>query len=257
MFFTVSNDDGYQAEGFRCLVEAILRRGHDVLAVAPHTQCSAKSQSLTLDRPIMLHEIEIREHLRLYSVEGTPADASRIALVLAERKADFCMAGVNRGENVSAGVLYSGTVAAAREGAMAGLLSIAVSLAAGGTHEGLLRVADFAVRLAEINRAANYPRFGVLNVNAPALPPERWKEPVFAPVSASYFRDRYTERESPFGQRYFWLGTAQGTKDELHMDPHAPGTDAALLSEGHVTLTMLGGVECAAPDGIRSPGGAV
>ena len=118
MFFTVSNDDGYQAEGFRCLIEAILRRGHEVLAVAPHTQCSAKSQSLTLDRHIMLHEIEKREHLRLYSVEGTPADASRIALVLAERKADFRMAGVNRGENVSAAIFYSGTVAAAREGAM-------------------------------------------------------------------------------------------------------------------------------------------
>ena len=97
----------------------------------------------------------------------------------------------------------------------------------------------------------------MLNVNAPALPPERWKEPVFAPISASYFRDRYTERESPFGQRYFWLGTAQGAKDELVMDPHEAGTDAALLSQGHITLTMLGGVESKPSDGICLPGGAV
>ncbi len=238
MHFLITNDDGYQSRGLDELIRAALARGHSVISVAPYAQCSAKSESITLRSPLLLHDFRHESGLDAYALEGTPADCTRVAPLLTDKKIDFCLSGINHGENVSTGVFYSGTVAAAREGAMLGLPAIAVSMAYGGTEEGLRAAARYAVMMAEINSSSVFPRYGVLNINVPKLPPEQWKAAVVCPLSHSYFTDSYTLRVSPLGQRYLWLCNT-GDANGGNMQPHAPGTDAALLEAGHVTCTMI------------------
>ena len=242
MNFLISNDDGVSSPGITALCRAALERGHHIVVSAPAAQCSAMSQNLTLSKPLMVHELIHEGKQEVYSVEGTPADCVRLAPRLtANNHFDFCLSGVNKGENVSSGILYSGTVASAREGAMMNIPSIAVSLIAGGTAEGLNAIAAFAVRAAEFYAGKRFPRYGILNINGPKGLPSHWKKPVLCPVSEAYFKDSYVKRYSPYGQMYFWIGN-ECAEDEILMEPHAPGTDAAMLEAGHITCTFLGGI---------------
>ena len=244
MNFLISNDDGVSSSGIQALADAALSRGHHVVISAPSGQCSAMSQSLTLTRPLIVHKLLCEGKKEVFSVDGTPADCVRLAPNLTENNHfDFCLTGVNKGENVSTGIFYSGTVASAREAAMMYIPALAVSLAAGGTVEGLLAIADFAVRTAEALAGYAFPRYGILNINGPKRSPKGWKGPVLCPVSTSYFIDHYTRRQSPGGQVYFWLGD-EGCEDKIFMEHHQPGTDAALLEEGYVTCSLLSGLEC-------------
>ena len=243
MNLLISNDDGVSSLGIKALCQAAMARGHHAVVAAPSSQCSAMSQHLTLSKPILVHELAKEGKQEVYSVEGTPADCVRLApLLTANNHFDFCITGVNKGENVSSGILYSGTVASAREAAMMNIPSIAVSLAAGGTAEGLHAIAAFAVRAAEHYASASFPRYGILNINGPKGLPSHWKKPMLCPVSESYFKDTYVKRFSPYGQMYFWIGS-ESAEDEILMEEHEPGTDAALLEAGHVTCTFLGGLQ--------------
>ena len=244
MNFLISNDDGVSSPGITALCRAALERGHHIVVSAPAAQCSAMSQNLTLSKPLMVHQLVHEGKQEVYSVEGTPADCVRLAPRLtANNHFDFCLSGVNKGENVSSGILYSGTVASAREGAMMNIPSIAVSLIAGGTAEGLNAIAAFAVKAAEFYAGKRFPRYGILNINGPKGLSSHWKKPVLCPVSEAYFKDSYVKRYSPYGQMYFWIGN-ESAEDEILMEPHAPGTDAAMLEAGHVTCPFLGGIMC-------------
>ncbi len=244
MNFLISNDDGVTSPGIQALADAALERGHHVVISAPSGQCSAMSECLTLTRPLIVRRVPCEGKKEVFAVDGTPADCVRLAPGLTDNNHfDFCMTGVNNGENVSSGIFYSGTVSSAREAAMMYIPALAVSLAAGGTREGLKAIADYAVRTAEKLAGKAFPRYGILNINAPKGPVNTWKGPVVCPVSTAYFIDRYTKRYSPSGQMYFWLGE-EGTEDKIFMERHQPGTDAALLEDGHITLTLLGGIDC-------------
>ena len=239
MHILITNDDGIHAIGIQALVQAALKRGHHVIVSAPSSQCSANSQHITLDKPLLVHPIHW-DGVEAYAVDGTPSDCARLGPHLTANKIDVCISGINRGENTGAGIYYSGTVSAARDAAMLYIPAIASSLMFGGTKEGLERLADFTIKTAEKVKDIPFPRCGVLNINAPKGHPDTWKEPVVCPVSSAYFMDGYVKRVSPLGQTYFWLGYENGDeKDTIHMEPHAPGTDAYMLNEGHITLTML------------------
>ncbi|MCI5771727.1 MAG: 5'/3'-nucleotidase SurE [Clostridiales bacterium] len=239
MRLLITNDDGIEAKGILALARAAATRGHHAVVCAPAAQCSANSQHITLDRPLMLYARDI-PGTEAYAVDGTPSDCVRIAAAVSKEPFDVCISGINRGENVGAGIYYSGTVSAAREAAMTYVPAIAVSLAYGGSERALDALAVMAVELAEQCRSISFPRMGVLNVNAPACEPETWRERVFCPISGAFFLDRYAERVSPLGQRYFWLGQEGDSEGTLCMEPHLPGTDADLLAKGHVTMTMIG-----------------
>ncbi len=252
MNLLISNDDGVSSIGIKALCRAVLERGHHAVVSAPSSQCSAMSQNLTLSKPLIVHELVKEGKQEVYSVEGTPADCVRLApLLTANNHFDFCITGVNKGENVSTGILYSGTVASAREAAMMNIPAIAVSLAAGGTAEGLHAIAAFAVKAAERYADTAFPRYGVLNINGPKGLPSHWKKPMLCPVSEAYFKDSYVKRFSPYGQMYFWIGN-ENAEEEIIMEEHFPGTDAAMLEAGHVTCTFLGGIQCL--NGDYSPG---
>jgi 5'-nucleotidase len=122
----LTNDDGYDALGFQSLYRELLKiKEYDVYAVAPRNEQSGASHSLTLKRPIRVEKIRDK----FYSIDGTPTDCVMLAYHdLIDRKIDLIISGINHGPNMGSDVFYSGTVAAALQGASSGIKSIAISL---------------------------------------------------------------------------------------------------------------------------------
>lgn len=237
MHFLITNDDGISSVGLKALADAALRRGHRVFISAPNGQRSANSQHITLTSPILVHA-QPWAGATAYAVDGTPSDCVRVAPFLTDVPFDFCLSGINRGENAGPAVYYSGTVAAAREAAMLHIPSMAVSIMQGADDAMRTHLADLAVRLAEHFEKETFPRYTFLNLNAPALPPQQLKPLRVCPLSESYYLDCYEKRQSPFGVTYFWL-TGDDTSAVV-MEPPEPGSDYALLQDGHVTCTFMG-----------------
>lgn len=238
MHILITNDDGIFSDGLRTLAEEALCRGHRVTIAAPNSQCSANSQHITLTHPLLVHDIPWEKAEHAYAVEGTPTDCVRAGQMLAEDPIDFCLSGINKGDNAGSAVYYSGTVAAAREAAMLYIPAMAVSIRP-RADEGMRRkLAGIALDLAERFAATPLPRFTIINLNAPDLPVEQWKPLKVCPLCQSYYVDGYEKRVSPLGQTYLWL--AANDTSGVPMEPPEPGSDYAFLREGHVTCTFLG-----------------
>ncbi len=240
MHILITNDDGITSRGIRALAQAALARGHEVLVSAPAGQCSANSHHITLSTPLMTRKFAW-EGAVAHAVEGTPADCVRVAPNFTDKPIDFCLSGINDGENAATGVYYSGTVAAAREARMMYLPSMAVSIERGATEDMLNHLASFAVQLAEYLVTVELPRLMVVNLNAPALPKEQLKPLRLCPLSDAYFIDHYEGRTSPHGQSYYWM--CKMPDEGSPYEQPLPGTDLALLQEGHMTCTFLGGYD--------------
>ena len=236
MHFLLTNDDGIQAAGLRTLAEVCRELGHRVTVAAPASQQSAASHRITISDPLMAQRVPW-EGADAWAVAGTPADCARLGLRLADGSVDYVFSGMNDGENAGCAVFYSGTFAAAQEARMCGKPAMAVSIDVNATEEMRRHLARTAISLAEITLPLSWPRMGVLNLNAPALPPQRLLPLTVCPPSDAYFLDNYEQRVSPRGQLYFWLGKG------MIMEPHRPGTDCDLLEKGHITLSMIGGCE--------------
>lgn len=233
MHILLTNDDGISSIGLKALSAAAVERGHTVTVCAPSSQQSAASHRITLSNPLMVRSVAWEDG-EAFAVDGTPADCARMGRLLSSKEIDFVFSGINNGENAGSAVYYSGTVSAAREARMCGLPAMAVSIMMGADWEMLLHLARLAVDIAEETLQKDLPRLCLLNLNAPALPPAQWKPLKLAPLSDAYYLDSYEKRVSPRGATYFWL------EDGLRIEPHRPGTDMALLNEGHPVLTLVG-----------------
>lgn len=237
MHILITNDDGIGSRGLKALADAALRRGHRVTVSAPVSQCSANSQHITLTKPLLVHETPW-EGARAFAIEGTPTDCVRTVPNLIEEPIDFCLSGINNGENTGSAVYYSGTVAAAREAAMLYIPAMAVSIMRFAESDMLNHLANVAVALAERFSSVPLPRFTLININAPAIPPSDLKPLRVCPLSQAYFQDGYERRVSPLGQHYLWL--AADDTSGVPMEEADPGSDYALLRAGHITCTFLG-----------------
>ena len=131
MHILLVNDDGIYAKGLRALCEACTERGHDVTVCAPHTERSASSHRITLAEPIYVQAVDFKlPNVSAWSISGTPADCVRLGIYeLVSTPADVVISGINNGHNAGMAVHYSGTIAAAREGALNHVPSIASSMA--------------------------------------------------------------------------------------------------------------------------------
>lgn len=238
MHILITNDDGIFSDGLRTLAEGALRRGHKITIAAPSSQCSANSQHITLTHPLLVHDIPWEGAAHAFAVEGTPTDSVRVGQVLADGPINFCLSGINKGDNAGSAVYYRGTVAAAREAAMLYLPAMAVSIRPRADEAMRRKLADLAIDLAERFSSVPLPRFTVINLNAPDLPLEQWKPLTLCPLSQAYFVDGYEKRISPLGQTYLWL--AANDTSGIPMEPPEPGSDCALLTDEHVTCTFLG-----------------
>src|SRR5690554_2843629 len=165
MHILVSNDDGYSAPGLEALVEALSGIG-DLTVVAPETNCSGSSNSLTLNRPLWAHTAANG----FYYVNGTPSDCVHIALTgMLDHRPDLVVSGINNGANMGDDTLYSGTVAAATEGYLFGIPAIAFSLVDRGWKH-LDAAAQVARSVVERHIAQPLQKSVLLNVNIPPVP---------------------------------------------------------------------------------------
>ncbi len=235
MRILLTNDDGVHAPGLKVLEEIARRFSDDIWIVAPSEEQSGAGHSLTLTRPL-----RIRQHgERHYSVTGTPTDAVMMAVghLMKDARPDLILSGVNRGANLAEDVTYSGTVAAAMEGAISGIKSIALSQVY--AREGMGDAVPFAAATAWGEQVLRpliampaSPRL-LFNVNFPAIDPAAVKGiRVVRQGFHDVDRTRIVEGTDPRGYRYFWfgLGTSQSVPE---------GIDLAAIAEGYVTVTPL------------------
>ena len=222
----LTNDDGYQAEGLRTLAKALADFA-TVSIVAPSQEQSGKAQSLTLRQPIVCHQVAERE----WAIDGTPADSVIVALhKLLPEKPDLVLSGINHGANLGENAYYSGTVGAAREGALHHIPSMAISLCSRKDKVKFETSARVARTAAELILKEGLPDQVLLNVNVP----EPWNGGVkFTRQSKKITRNQLTEGKDPRGRTYFWLFEQRIDRDI------EPDTDYAAIFSGAVSITPL------------------
>ncbi|HEU4384091.1 MAG TPA: 5'/3'-nucleotidase SurE [Anaeromyxobacteraceae bacterium] len=226
MRLLLSNDDGVHASGLRALVAAF--PGDEVWVVAPDREQSASSHSISLHRPLRLHEVGPRR----FSVDGTPTDAVYMAVnhVMRGKRPDLVLSGINHGPNLGNDVLYSGTVAAAREAALLGVNAIAVSLASTAPPVAFEDAAAFAAALARRIAAYPPPAPTLLNVNVPPGPVKGYR---FARLGRRTYGQEVVEKLDPRGRRYYWIGSESSWED-------VPNSDCTtVFEEGLASVTPL------------------
>jgi len=227
MKILVSNDDGYLAPGIVALADA-LRPIAEVVVVAPDSNRSGSSNSLTLDRPLSVHRAENG----FYFVNGTPSDCVHVALTggLSFRP-DLIVSGINQGQNMGDDTLYSGTVAAATEGFLFGIPAIAFSqVEKGWAHvDSAARIArDFVERDFDMLQ-----RPYLLNINIPNLPYAEIKGVRATRLGKRHESEPVIKTQDPHGREIFWIGPAGKAKDA------GEGTDFNAVSQGYVSVTPL------------------
>jgi 5'-nucleotidase len=228
MQILISNDDGYQAPGIRCLAEA-LGRIAAVTVVAPDRDRSGASNSLTLDNPMRATRAEDG----FVRVDGTPTDCVHLAITgLLEREPDMVVSGINAGANLGDDVLYSGTVAAAMEGRFLGLPAVAVSLAS-SQPEHYATAAQVAVELVERLKADPLPADTILNVNVPDLPWEALAGWQATRLGHRHKSEPVVKAHDPRGRAIYWVGPPGGEQDA------GAGTDFYAVRNGYVSITPI------------------
>lgn len=224
----VCNDDGIHGPGLPALVAAMRRLGR-VTVVVPEHERSADSHSLTLHKPIRVRKVSPD----VFTLNGSPADCARFGLLeILGGKADLVASGINRGFNLGEDVVYSGTVAAAREATMLGVASIAFSQDPEAPD--FRPAARYARKLARLALSKGLPKGVFLNVNFPAPGRGgRFRGVLPVRLGRRVYDSRVTRRADPRGVEYYWLaGQRVSSVDE-------PGTDVAAASRGYVSVTPL------------------
>jgi 5'-nucleotidase len=228
----LTNDDGIYAPGLAAM-ERQLRRLGDVYVVAPATEQSGVGHSITYLTPLIVKEVFHGPRRWGWAVEGSPADCVKIAVTkLCPQRPDLVVSGINGGLNVGINVLYSGTVAAAIEGAFFGITSVAVSLefSEQAPFDKAARLARGIIEQVLRQKAAG-PQLYNLNIPTAAL--LGTPEVRTVSMNVTHYDDEYERRSDPWGRDYYW---ATGRP------PVAPGeeNDLATIGQGHVALTPLG-----------------
>jgi 5'/3'-nucleotidase len=227
MHILVSNDDGVNAEGIQCLQSAMADLG-DVTVVAPDRDRSAASHSLTVRYPL-----RIQRHANGFiGVEGTPTDSVHIALTaLLDKKPDLVVAGINHGANLGDDTLYSGTVAAAMEGANMGVPAIAMSLA--GNLDYFATASAVAKQIVTQLDFTALPSKCLLNINVPGVPLADLQGFEVTRLGARHHAEPTLTAKDPRGERIYWIGPPAREADA------GPGTDFHAIREGKVSITPL------------------
>ena len=235
MRILLSNDDGIHAPGMAVLEAIAARLSDDVTVVAPAEEQSGTGRALSLTRPVRLHRFGAKR----WAVTGTPSDAVMIALaeVMKAAPPDLILSGVNRGGNMGEDVFYSGTVAAAMEGALAGIRSIALSQrypAGSGADVSFACAEAWADRALAPLLAGRWTPRSLVNINFPPVAPDAVKGIRVVPQGLrDYGRVRFDRRTDPRGHDYYWLALGRTEQTPGHR------TDLEAVEDGYVAVTPL------------------
>lgn len=228
MLALLTNDDGYQAEGLHRLARE-MSKDCEVLVVAPTADQSGSGHSLTLQRPLRINRVGENS----YHVDGTPTDAVMVAIygILNNGMPDILLSGINRGPNMGDDVTYSGTVAAAFEGAILGIPSIAVSCIEFENPD-YIRAARFTRKLARQVMAEGLPEFSLLNVNLPNPRDGKYAGVKYTRLGKRVYHDILVENIDPRGKKYYWIGGEPEWED-------FDNSDYSATKEGYASVTPL------------------
>ena len=228
MRILLSNDDGYFAPGLAALAEALSKHA-EIDVVAPERDRSGASNSLTLDRPLQVR----RSHNGFHYVNGTPTDCVHLAVTgMLDRLPDMVISGINHGANMGDDTIYSGTVAAATEGFLLGIPSIAVSLAskaAGNYPTAAQAVCDMVERFRR--RPISFPV--LLNVNVPDVPAAQLAGTIVTRLGRRHKSEPVIKSTNPRGEAVYWIGAAGDAEDA------GEGTDFHAVANRMVSVTPL------------------
>lgn len=228
MRILVSNDDGYTAPGLEALVH-VLDGLAELIVVAPETNCSGASNSLTLNRPMSVRKAANGFHF----VNGTPSDCVHIAMTgLLDFRPDLVVSGINNGANMGDDTLYSGTVAAAAEGYLFGVPAIAFSLTNKG-WEHLDTASIVARRIVEQLLSRPLNDISLLNVNIPSVPEEALRGMRVTRLGKRHASEPVVRSSTPYGEPVYWIGPVGSAADA------AADTDFGAVEQGVVSITPL------------------
>lgn len=232
MLILLTNDDGIFAPGLAAM-ERVLRQFGDVSVVAPSTEQSGVGHAITFLTPLTAKEVRGGDHRRGWAVDGSPADAVKLGIAeFCPRRPDLVVSGINSGLNAGINVLYSGTVAAAIEGAFFGITSIAVSLEWDdrADYDRAAAIAGDVIR----ELLARKPVAGSLfNVNIPTKALRGRPELRVVPMSVARYGEAFERRVDPRGRAYYWA------TNDPPPPPSPTESDVTALAAGAVTLTPL------------------
>jgi 5'-nucleotidase len=228
----ISNDDSIHSEGIKVLEKIARSLTDDVWVCAPETEQSGASHSLTIHRPLRARKYDDRH----FSVDGTPTDCVMLAMnnLLGDRRPDLVLSGINHGANMGDDVTYSGTVAAAMEATLLGVRAIAVSqLVAEGRPLSFACADQLGPELFRKLCTAPWPENVMLNVNFPAVAPDRVNQVRVVRHGRRKLGDDLHERFDPRGRAYFWIGPQRSA------EPVPEDTDIAVAEGGGISVTPI------------------
>ncbi|MEE2704644.1 MAG: 5'/3'-nucleotidase SurE [Pseudomonadota bacterium] len=226
----LSNDDGIHSPGLAIMEQIARSISDDVWVVAPNSEQSGTGHSITLRRPIHIYQKDEKK----YSIEGTPTDCVLIAIqhIMKGNPPDLILSGINSGANLGEDVHYSGTVAAAVEGTLQGIPSIAFSLI--GKKEYKWQVPNFySKKIIEDIYTSDWKKNILFNINFPDIEVNDIKGIKFASQGRHKIGDNLIPRKNPRGQTYIWIGaTRVGDLEDL-------STDVSICDNGYISITPL------------------
>ena len=233
MNILLTNDDGIHAPGLWALYRRFSSAAHAVTVVAPDRERSAVGHGITLHEPLRATRVRIRGEGKGYAVNGTPADCIKLSVLeILKTRPDMVIAGINPGANVGINAHYSGTVAAAREAALLGLVSLAVSI---NCHQPayFADAAAFIECLSNMLMVKGLPSGVFLNVNIPDIPIQAVRGISVSSQGVSLSREGFEKRVDPRNRIYYW--------QELESPAHFKGIemDGHVLSHESISITPM------------------
>ena len=229
----ITNDDGIDADALAPLAEALAKLG-DVDIIVPERNWSGASHSITLFRPLRVRPTKLRSGQPAFMTDGSPTDCVRLAVLgFLKHRPDIVVSGINRGANMGDDITYSGTVAAAMEGILSNVPSIAISIGAFGGDIDYGPAASFAALLTRNILDRGFAPDTLLNVNVPPLPRDQIAGVEVTRLGKRTYRDQLVERLDPYGNPYYWVGgpAMSGEAEE--------GTDVAAMGAGKISVTPI------------------
>jgi 5'-nucleotidase len=230
----VTNDDGYYARGIKSLIKIAVKFGN-VVVVAPERSQSGMSHSVSLNTPIYLNKYEQNSEFTGYICSGTPADCVKIALhEILDRKPDLILSGINHGSNASVSAIYSGTIAAAREGSLNGVPSIGFSLLNHLADANFEVASHFAEIIIEKALENGFSEQTCLNVNIPYLTKDKIKGIKMCRQTQGKWIEEFDHRTNPSNKDYYWL-----TGEFSNFEPLAEDTDEWALENNFISIVPI------------------
>ena len=229
MKILLTNDDGIDAPGINILASVLKDAGHDIIVVAPSTEQSATSHSITLHQPLRI----LDRGDNYFAVTGSPADCMILAFSsIVKDDIDLVISGINAGQNMGEDILYSGTVAAALEAMFIGKRSIALSIAAYHDQQ-FETAAQFMKQFIDEGIVDLIEGRMALNINVPNLSVEEIKGVKITKIGHRRYEDFVKEQKDPRGRKIYWIGGSKAIWEDVE------NTDFRVLNDNHISITPI------------------